>query len=43
MGFSIERFLEELEYKVSHGIDHLSLLAWIAEQKAYAKECGVLL
>jgi hypothetical protein len=40
MGFSLEQFMKELEYRISHCQSHTELLKYIQEQYAYAKECG---
>ena len=42
MGFSLERFFEELDYMVSHGASHMEILKYIDEMKQYAKDCGKL-
>jgi hypothetical protein len=42
MGFSLERFFEELEYMVSHGVSHLEVLNYIEHMKQYAKDCNQL-
>ncbi len=42
MGFSLEKFFEELEWMVSHAKSHTELLDFIEFAKQYAKDCGQL-
>jgi hypothetical protein len=42
MGFNLKLFLAVLENMVSHGASHMELLEFIAENKKYAEECGLV-